>query len=143
MLRQRHQPRSPVSVKAPVIGLGAARIAAVVDHAWLAYATGMEGSYFRASVLAWSHLRETQPSPAPADRGAFSNGLRTFLAGQTLWILDGNSISCAADTTGRILSQARGPKAFFSDLASQPDGRLALACNGDVLIVRPKSPCAG
>jgi len=129
------------AVNAPVAGLGAARITADPDHAWLAYATGMEGSYFRATV-AGSHLRETQPRRARTARETFSNGLKTFLAGQTLWIVDGNSISCAADATGRILSQVSGPKALFSDLASQPNGRLALAFNGDVLIVRPKSPCA-
>jgi hypothetical protein len=101
----------------------------------------MEGSYFRATVLG-SHLRETQPERTRAGREVFSNGVKTFLAGQRLWILDGNSISCAADATGRILSQVSGPKALFSDIAAQPGGRLALAFNGDVLIVLPKSPCA-
>src|SRR6266567_1244378 len=51
-------------------------------HAWLAYATGMLGNYFKASMLpAGPHgrLRETRPKRSPAGREVFSNRVRAYL----------------------------------------------------------------
>ncbi len=63
------------------------------------------------------------------------------MTGRVLWILDGSSISCATDTTGRILSQTRGSGTDFAALAPLPHGRLALLISGDIFIVHPKPPC--
>ncbi len=58
-----------------------------------------------------------------------------------LWILDGNSISCATDATGRILPQVKGSSTSFAALAPLPHGRLALLISGDIFIVRAEPPC--
>jgi hypothetical protein len=144
---QRRNPRTGAVLAAasgPEVGIGAARIAGARDHAWLAYATGMLGGYFKAGVLPAGppgRLRETRPKSSPAGREVFSNAVSVYLAGRLLWILDGNSISCAADATGRILSQVTGSGTDFAALAPLPRGRLALLISGDMLIVRPKPPC--
>jgi hypothetical protein len=131
------------SAAGPVSGIGAARIAAAPAHAWLAYATGMLGSYFRAEAPAVGtpgRLAEAQPQRNPRARDVFSNGVRVYLA-STLWILDGNSISCAAETTGRILSQVQGSSGSAGDLVPLAAGHLALAWNGQILITAPRPPC--
>ena len=128
----------------PQSGIGAARIAGAPDHAWLAYATGMLGGYFKAAMLPSAppgRLGEIWPKRSPVGRDVFSNSVAVYLAGRVLWILDGNSISCATDATGRILSQVRGSDTHFAALAPLPRERLALLISGDIFIVRPKPPC--
>ena len=145
---QRRDPRTGAvleSAAGPAVGIGAARIAAAPGHAWLAYATGMLGSYVRADIPAAGppgRLAEAQPLRSPRAREVFSNGVAVYLAGTRLWILDGTSISCAADATGRILSQAQGSGGWAGDLVPLAAGRLALAWNGQILITVPRPPCA-
>jgi len=144
---QRRDPRTGAvleSAAGPAVGIGAARIAAAPAHAWLAYATGMLGSYVRAGVAAGGppgRLAEAQPLRSPRAREIFSNGVAVYLAGTRLWILDGTSISCAADATGRILSQVQGSSGWAGDLVPLAVGRLALAWNGQILITVPRPPC--
>lgn len=104
----------------------------------------MLGSYVRADVPAAGprgRLAETQPQRNPRAREVFSNAVRVYLAGTRLWILDGNSISCAADATGRILTQAQGSSGYAGDLVPLAAGRLALAWNGRILISALRPPC--
>jgi hypothetical protein len=144
---QRRNPRTGAvlaAARGPQTGIGGTRIAAAGNHAWLAYATGMLGGYFKASVPPAGPpglLRETRPGPSPAGRTAFSNAASIYLAGQMLWILDNTSISCATDATGQILAQTRDPGAGFAALAPLPRGRLALLLSGSIFIVRPTPPC--
>jgi neocarzinostatin family protein len=144
---QRRDPRTGAvleSAAGPAVGIGAARIAAAPGHAWLAYATGMLGSYVRAGVPATGPpgpLTEAQPLRSPRAREVFSNGVAVYLAGTRLWILDGTSISCADAATGRILSQVQGSTGWAGDLVPLAAGRLALAWNGQLLITVPRPPC--
>jgi hypothetical protein len=121
----------------PAIGLGGAQIAAADHHAWLAYATGMMGSYVQAATDGPDALAELRP----AGRAEYSNGIRVYQAGQQLWLTDGMAalIACAAAPTGRILATAR--RVNVSDLAPLAAGRLALIIQGQVFDAAPKPAC--
>ena len=140
---QLRDPRSGAvldSAAGPFGGIGGVRIAAASGHAWLAYASGMLGGYVRVTPLAGG-LAETAPERSQVAHGPFSNGVQVFAAGSRLWILDQTSISCADDTTGRILWQLPSSGGFPSSLVPLASGRLALAWSGEILIVRPRQPC--
>ncbi len=140
---QQRDPRTGAvleSAYGPFGGIGGARIAAAPGRVWLAYASGMLGGYFRVNVRAGG-LTETEPKRSQMGHGVFSNGVQVFLAYSRLWILDQTSISCADDTTGRILWQLPGSSGYPSSLVPLAPDRLALAWGGEILIVRPRPPC--
>jgi len=140
---QQRDPRTGAvleSAYGPFGGIGGARIAAAPGRVWLAYASGMLGGYFRVNVRAGG-LAETEPKRSQMGHGVFSNGVQVFLADSRLWILDQTSISCADDTTGRILWQLPGSSGYPSSLVPLAPDRLALAWGGEILIVRPRPPC--
>jgi len=122
----------------PAMGIAGGQIAPADDHAWLAYPTGLQGSYVKAGERA-GRLTEIRPR----ERHRFANGIEVYLTGRHLWILDGmtGSIACASDTTGHILAAVYDTAMSISDLAPLAPGQLALPINGKILIVRPKPPC--
>lgn len=139
---QQRNPRTGAvlaTTSAPVGGLGGAQIAAADSNAWLAYATGMLGSYFE-TVSAAGQLTETRPPAASAE---FTNSVRVYLIGQQLRITDGmaETIACASSATGRILAVARGTGLLPADIEPASGGRLALLVSGEVLLGRAKQAC--
>jgi hypothetical protein len=126
------------AAKGPAAGVAGAQIAAATGHAWLAYPTGMLGSYVKVAEQA-GHLTEIPHR----EHHVFANGISVYLAGRRLWILDGmsGSIACASDATGRILAAAYGTAMNVSDLAALAPDRLAIPLNGKILIARPRPAC--
>jgi hypothetical protein len=139
---QQRNPRTGAVLAAangPAVGLGGVHIAAIGTTAWLAYATGMLGSYFRAISKA-GRLIEIRP---PSGSGGFTNSVRVYVVGPQLWIADAmtDTIACASVATGRILSMIRGSGLLPGDIEPAASGRLALLLGGDILIARPKPVC--
>ncbi len=138
---QQRDPRSGAvlaGTNGPAMGIAGGQIAPADDHAWLAYPTGLRGSYVKAGEHA-GRLTEIRPR----ERHRFANGIEVYLAGRHLWILDRmtGSIACASDSTGHILAAVYDTAMSISDLAPLAPGQLALPINGKILIVRPKPPC--
>jgi hypothetical protein len=122
----------------PAAGAAGAQIAPATGHAWLAFPTGMLGSYIKVSAQG-GRLTEIPPR----EHHVFANGIQVYIAGRQLWILDGmtGSIACASDATGGILAAAYDTALNISNLSQVAPGRFALPVNGEVLIVQPKPIC--
>lgn len=100
-------------VSAPTGGgdLGGPTLAAAPEGVWIAYATGMMGAVEYRSATDLSLLAGPQ--------SGHTNGIRAFIAGAALWLVDAgpNRLACADVRTGSIAaySQETLPAAVVGD----------------------------
>lgn len=91
--------------------LGGPQLAAAADGVWIAYATGMMG--------ALEHRADTTLSVVVGPQSGHTNGIRVFVDGGVLWLVDGGAgrLACADPRTGTIAadSQESLPAAVVAD----------------------------
>jgi hypothetical protein len=93
------------------VDLGGPTVAAAPDGVWVTYATGMQGAV--------EHRADTSLSMLAGPLHGHSNGIRAFVGGGALWLVDGGAgqVECADLRTGTTAasSQATLASALIAD----------------------------
>ena len=124
-----------------VSSIGGTVIAAGDGYAWVAYRTGMRGSYLR--------IQEQQGMPAAASSTnnvvSGSNAVSVSLAGNLLWVYDAEThhTACADPADGNVLRASTIP---VDGIVPLPGGNIAVLSMGattgaTIVIAAPESAC--
>ena len=122
-----------------VSSVGGIQIAPAGSYAWLAYRTGMSGSYLRI------RNQPGLPATAPTDPAGGTAATAIYLAAGRLWVDDPETghTACVDPVTGHVLKSADLP---LGATVALPKGLIAVLSTGQspnatVTIARPTPAC--
>ncbi len=112
--------------------LGGPQLAAAADGVWIAYATGMMGSVEYRSATDLSMLVGPQ--------SGHTNGIRVFVGGGVLWLVDGGAgrLACADPRSGTMVASSQ--ESFPAAVVADASGSYLGDADG-VGFLRPDASC--
>jgi hypothetical protein len=124
--------RRIVSAPTGGVDLGGPTVAAAPDGVWITYATGMQGAV--------EHRADTSLSVLSGPLHGHSNGIRAFVGGGALWLVDGGAgqVECADLRTGTTAASTQATLA--AALVADANGSYLGDADG-VGFLRPDAAC--